>query len=280
MKANPYCSDGGEPRLRKSVFVLMDILGYSEMVDGCSSSLSDQQALLLRIHGSLKRGRDWLEETFIGEELRKFLGWEFALKAFTDNIILSWPVAHDAEMELAAAFNKLSAFQLKMIEGGFFVRGAISVGNAYVDEIAVFGDALVEAYKGESMYARDPRIILTPSARESIGGHLSHYGGAKDSPYFRHLLLDSDGQWFLNYLTVVLVAEERGPFYEQLELHKEAVESNLRRYAGVPRIWAKYAWVAAYHNYFCDLYPAYFSDGFKIDLELFRARPSRIGGSE
>ena len=59
---------------------------------------------------------------------------------------------------------KLMNFQFSMSVRGFFVCGAISIGNAFIDDIVVFGDALTEAYLGESKLARDPRIILTEKA--------------------------------------------------------------------------------------------------------------------
>jgi len=67
----------------------------------------------------------------------------FALKAFTDNIAIGWPVRDDAEAEFGDAFFKLGGFQFEMVLGGYFIRGAVSVGDAYVDEVAVFGGALV-----------------------------------------------------------------------------------------------------------------------------------------
>jgi len=70
----------------------------------------------------------------------------YALKAFTDNIVISWPVHDDAETEFGSAFFKLASFQFNMVTDGFFIRGALSVGDAYVDEVAVFGRALSEAH--------------------------------------------------------------------------------------------------------------------------------------
>ena len=43
----------------------------------------------------------------------------FALKAFTDNIVLAWPVLDDAESEFGLAFLKLAYFQLQMVRVRF-----------------------------------------------------------------------------------------------------------------------------------------------------------------
>jgi hypothetical protein len=161
--------------------------------------------------------------------------------------------------------------------GGFFVRGAIAIGNAYVDDIAVFGDALTEAYAGESKLARDPRVILTKNSVAATKHHLKYYGNPNHSPQASDLLKDSDGQWFVNYLEAVMIAvDEVGPFYKEFAEHKQAVEEKLTKYGGNPVIFAKYSWVANYHNFFCDLHRKYFSEEHKINTDLFMPKPSLI----
>lgn len=81
----------------------------------------------------------------------------------------------------------------------------------------------------------------------------------------------------MNYLQCVLLGEEQqGPYYQELLKHKAVVENVLTQHKKNPPIWAKYVWVAAYHNFFCESYPGYFGDEHKIDAELFRASPGLI----
>lgn len=278
MSRNPYHAEGQEPTLRQSVFAMLDILGYSEIVKTADRSGTSQERLR-SLHRALIRGRDWLEDkdassSFIADLSKKDL---FALKAFTDNVVVGWPVHEDAEVELGHAFFKLGAFQFQLTLDGYFIRGAISIGDAYVDEYAVFGSALMEAHDGEAKLARDPRIILSPSAVAACKKHLTYYGNARQAPQVRDVLRDSDGQWFVNYLECVLWAEsEQGPFFEELEKHKQAVESKLREHQANPPIWSKYAWVASYHNYFCDLHRRHFTQEHKVHVDLFRAAPALI----
>lgn len=201
----------------------------------------------------------------------------YVLKAFTDNIVIGWPIRDDAEIEIGQAISKLMNFQFSMSLRGFFIRGAISIGNAFIDDIAVFGDALTEAYTGESKLARDPRIVLTERSVVATKHHLSYYGDPRHAPQARDLLCDVDGQWFVNYLESVMIAvDEVGPFYEEFLKHKDAVESKLETYAGDPVIFQKYAWVANYHNFFCDIHSRYFSAEHRIDQRLFEARMTSI----
>ncbi|MFY9618905.1 MAG: hypothetical protein WAQ99_03765 [Pyrinomonadaceae bacterium] len=164
-----------------------------------------------------------------------------------------------------------------MANRGFFLRGAISVGDVYVDDVVVLGSAFLEAYENEAQ-AANPRIILTDSAATAARKHLSYHSGREHSPQYRDLFQDCDGKWFVNYLETVLVAEpEVGPFYDELIQHKERVIERLREFHSDQRIESKYDWVASYHNYFCDQYPQYFDRSHKIDKELTDKRFSRIG---
>jgi hypothetical protein len=278
MSRNPYEADTGPPILRNSVFVYMDILGYAEQIESSEKS-GTQQELLNSLYTALSEARVALEDKSdaLGE-IKKIIHKDlYALKAFTDNIVIGWPIHDDAESEFGAAFSKVVDFQFSMVVKGFFVRGAVAIGNAYIDDIAVFGDALTQTHHGESMLARDPRIILMKSAVDTVKSHLTYYHSPGQAPQARELLQDSDGQWFVNYLEYVLFAEyECGPFYEALMEHKSAVEKKLDQYRDNPRIFSKYAWVAGYHNFFCDLHSNYFDGEHKINTDLFRATPKLI----
>lgn len=208
----------------------------------------------------------------------------YALKAFTDNIVIGWPFhgGLDGWLEFNELWFTLAWLQFELIKKGFFIRGAVSVGDAYIDEIAVFGNALTDAHHGESVLARDPRIIFTESAVKSIKSYLA-YGEQRSSIVKTDVLIDSDGQHFLNYLYYVFFVRDRddGGNYEDLLNHKTVIEEKLKEQQKNPLIWSKYAWAAGYHNYFCDsnsnsLEGFQIPDEYKINVELFRATPELI----
>jgi hypothetical protein len=275
---NPYQGPKASRIIRPSVLALIDILGYSELIREAEKS-GKQQAIFDQLYGALSEGRNWLDGRNRGIlNLKRMLPKDlYALKAFTDNIVIAWPVRDDAEVEIGQAITKLMQFQFSMSLKGFFIRGAISIGNAYVDDIAVFGDALTEAYVGESKLARDPRIVLTETSVAATKKHLTYYGNRRHAPQAVDLLSDSDGQWFVNYLESVMIAvDEVGPFYNEFEQHKKAVEAKLQKYSNDPVIFSKYMWVANYHNFFCDFHKHHFSDEHRISTDLFRPKPSSI----
>ena len=238
---NPYHRSKQEQRLRPSVLAFIDILGYSALIDEAEKR-GEQEQVFNSLYSALLSGRRRLENR--GREfsqLRRMASKDFyVLKAFTDNIVIAWPIRDDAEVELGQAITKLMEFQFSMSLKGFFIRGAISIGSAYVDDIAVFGDALTEAYSGESKLARDPRIILTARSVAATKQHLGYYSNKRHAPQSKDLLRDSDGQWFVNYLESVMIAvDEAGPFYQEFEEHKAAVEIKLTKYANDPVIFSK-----------------------------------------
>ena len=151
MSRNPYENVEGPPQLRHSVFVFMDFLGY-ENLTRIAEFDGTQQELLQRLHSALSKERKALEDKHEGlAVLKKLITKDrYALKAFTDNIVIAWPIVEDAEIELGSAFSKVAWFQFNMALEGFFIRGAISIGEAYVDDIVVFGDALTQAHTGKS----------------------------------------------------------------------------------------------------------------------------------
>lgn len=275
---NPYMTDQSQPALRRSVVAYIDILGYREMA--CRAEKEKRESDFLRkIYQALGEGQKWLKD----EDTLPAIGDkdDFALKAFTDNVVIGYPIGihgrTDAEIEMYSIFLNMGVFQLQMTKEGFFVRGAISVGDVYIDDIVVFGNAFTEAYNGESQLARDPRIILNRSAVQTVKEHLKYYGGPSYAPQYHDIYRDSDGQWFLNYLDNVRPPNnELPPDYCILEKHKQIVEKRLNEFMTRPEIWSKYFWTANYHNFFCSQYPEYFEKSHMVDLEKFRLEPSRI----
>lgn len=226
----------------------MDLLGYIEMIKRAARE-QRSQALLTSLYGPLKNAREWLEDAyleFIGESPQKD---EFALRAFTDNIVIGWPLQTSTPSStgsaLYRALKKVSSFQLDMATRGFFVRGAVSVGEVFIDDIAVFGPALLDAYEAEQERADTPRVILTSSAVEAERRYRATYPSSESYALSRFIRTDADDERFISYLDAdflddVVIAQ-----------HRDAVEAKLNQFKGDTRICHKYRWVAEYHNSFC-----------------------------
>jgi hypothetical protein len=107
------------------VVAFVDILGYREMAIKATRDKREHE-VLSQLHAALDAGRKWLDPDAELPQLPKDI---YVIRAFTDNIVIGWPIDDDAESELGSAFSSLSWFQLEMVNAGFFVRGAISIGK-------------------------------------------------------------------------------------------------------------------------------------------------------
>ncbi len=237
-----------------SVVCFVDILGFQSLVNQAVTSGSGND-FLKRIHNSLKGAR---------EELVPYSNDLASVKVFTDNIVVGWPIWDDSESELGRAFMGFARYQLELALSGFFVRGGISIGEHYMDEETVFGPALIESYNLESKVAVYPRVILSELAKRRVQEHMRYYGIPANSPQHLHILKDSDGQWFVNYLYVLLQSGENH-LRSRLVQHKQIVEEKLEEYKDDSKLLDKYGWVANYHNYFCENYVEN-SEGYIITL--------------
>lgn len=149
---NPYTAYGNT-KTRTSIVASLDILGYQNFIKSkYPKKTLNRKLRLLRqcVEKSYEHVRDYEIPTAIG--CQRF--WES--RAYSDNISICYPVRTDhidcpehpkcsdnTILALCHVFFMLSHFQLDMIRnGGFFVRGAIAVGEAFVDNNIIFGDAL------------------------------------------------------------------------------------------------------------------------------------------
>lgn len=269
---NPYKDDHGKPLLRESVVAYIDILGFRDQIKIAVDKADRGKALLTRLRKALDAAFPLIKDK--SENTRPL----WLVKGFTDNIVIGYPVhlPFDAEPEMGYTFSNLLMFQLMMIIQGFFIRGGLAIGDLYMDDQIVFGEGLIEAFEAEQNLARDPRIVLTESAVEFVNHHLTYYGRAESAPQYRDLLKDPDGQYFINYLQVIIELEaNNNVFFDELKKHKKVVESRLKKYVSQPTIWSKYLWVANYHNWFCKQ-SSHFDKSYEIDLSTIPIEPSRI----
>lgn len=240
-----------QPQLIRSVVGYIDVLGVRETMRA-DLSLAEHTANLVALHDAyafcLKEVRDLVQ----AQE-----SWGAAIKTFTDNVVIAYPLdtpGVDEEMVLGLVTIALADFQIEMALRGFFVRGAIDIGNVYLGDDIAFGPAIVSAYALESTTARDPRIVLSNAALAAVRTHTTAYATFEDTPQYAYILVDADRRAFINYLAIPLHEADYPPHLPAFEGHKEQVETMLSRHQADPYVWSKYRWVASYHNFICQMY--------------------------
>ncbi|AIY80161.1 hypothetical protein FDC58_04505 [Clostridium botulinum] len=240
--------DEENPNLVNSIVCAIDILGFSQMiVNSCSEGYGNK--LLKEISYLINKNKQCIIPNKYSQG---------KIKIYTDNMIVGYPINDDGEEELDEILDNVSEYQFNLSLEGLFVRGGVSVGEFYINEDIVFGPALLDAHNTESELACYPRIVLDYKTVNRLQKYINYYDVA---PQQNKILIDSDGQWFLNYLnTIFKYYTECDNEYEfekvQIELllrHKVKIEEMLELHKKDIIVWDKYVWTANYHNYFCDL---------------------------
>ena len=236
-RTGAYATPDDKPRTKFSIVAYFDLLGFTQQIrDEEKRGQSDE--LLQRLAALI---RDWY-----GQE-NTWDVWE--VKVFTDNVVIAYPLHSDEDLEgeMASLQGHLSLLQIAFAIDGFFLRGGIAVGDVYVDSMIVYGKAFLDAVEAEKR-ATWPRIVFAPSAIECVHEHLGYYGSVDIAPANRHVFIDEDGEWVLDYLADVWQDRTEPPIFDWLKKHRDVVAQKLKEFASDAKILAKYQWVARYHN--------------------------------
>jgi hypothetical protein len=259
----------GTPKLRRSWVVYADILGWTHrsttaLANGQGEQfLKEARAALL---GAYQRLRGIVEGA---GEYRP----PYEVKVFTDNLVVGFPLTRnpiDGESEFGQIVDEIQMLQYGLAVSGFFVRGALALGDHYMDGDFVLGDALIEAVK-QDRSGKAPCIYLAASARRQVEAHLGYYRPPEVAPHCRCLLADSGGDWFVDYLGAALFAfPDAEPDWDGLGRHRDAILAGLRDRASDISTRAKFLWLASYHNMFCEQFVAANEGGYaeEYDPEL------------
>lgn len=235
-----------------SFVAFADILGYSELLKECSNNPTQANDELKKIYEALHTGLENL----------KTPDGKCIVKIFTDNLLLKYPknikIADIKEIDCINLFQLLSYYQLSLVLKGYFVRGAVTIGDTYIDEEIAFGYPIVEAYGLESKIAKDPRIIISEKAYQLVRYFANHWTTKEKifSEFLLKDLRDKDGYYFINYLQILIENREwvhHSTIIGYLLSHKERVEHELKCVHPY-NVMSKYEWVASYHDFFCQYY--------------------------
>jgi hypothetical protein len=145
--------------LKKSWTAFCDILGFSNKF-----SIEKDSCIELLSKFSEHNGEYLNSENGSERQMR------VASLCFSDNVAISIPVectstncSDDIHGPLFTFFHAISFFSYLALSQGFYVRGAIAVGEIYQTATVIAGEPLIEAVNFEKV-ATYPRIILAPTA--------------------------------------------------------------------------------------------------------------------
>lgn len=248
---NPYYGKHDAPILVNSYCVYLDILGFSDL--SLKMTKKARKEALLSLNSALNSCIDVLfpsDRNML--DLEKHFSW---IKTFSDNLIVGQPILRKTyEHEyLESELKGIALFQLLMAEMGYFMRGAITIGDLHIGDNIVFGKPLIDAVSIEKTIAKYPRILISNRIANKIRTNL-RVGNHFD--WYDMILEDYDGQLFVNYMNYRL-PDIHEHIADAILKQKEQVEKHLNDVTAVTsdkNIHDKYLWITDYHNRFCKKY--------------------------
>jgi hypothetical protein len=229
------------PRLVESAVLFLDLLGTDV------PRTPAQAAEHLRLtHEALERAREWGNSAHGANDI-SVASW------FSDNLGLAYPISEpvEADVALGMLLSDCAFHQLAMIHSGFVARGAITVGPFYADPNFIYGPALNRAVALEKA-ANYPRVVLDErAAAEARCALIELERGRAGAPQRLALAVAPDGAIFVNYLASLEFQEDE--LFDSLQYlgrQRSVIAGNLAKYADHARVYAKYHWLASYHDWF------------------------------
>lgn len=224
-----------QDRYLPRIVCFMDILGFAALVSRANNdkALRDQLVMNLR----------WIQDVdHDGQH-------DFRMQQFSDSIVISMVRSPTAALALLAS---VRSFMLAFISMDVPVRGAIAVGNLYVDDTIIFGTGFNEAYRAEQSFALYPRVVLS----SEFIAYVREEARALKEQISDEVLRDEDGVYFVNYLKELAAFNHTEgtsvPNHDQwLWLGYQIRGHIVRRLHDTtdnPSIHAKAKWLAKYWN--------------------------------
>ncbi len=212
------------------VVAFIDILGASKMIE------EDESKSLNDIHQIYKAVLKLINR----EEIAGF----FKLKIFSDNIVIAVPTfsATNKKVNFYASWFHALLFclgiQLQFIMKGYLVRGGITCGSFFLDDVMVFGKALLKSYELENKNAIYPRIIVDPNFIPKLTNWTEY------NP-FSFLNKDKDSLYYVNYMYNAFGYDKQSLLKIIGELIEEA-DVKIKEYRNNISITQKWEWHKQY----------------------------------
>ncbi|MCH5280928.1 MAG: hypothetical protein J1E61_05615 [Lachnospiraceae bacterium] len=213
-------------KMINAVVAFIDVLGSSEAIE------EDEVASLNAIHIAYDKA---LAE-FKRRSTKTLI--EPKVNIFSDNIALSVEIVENEEEKAFLSIISFSAMlQMYMWTNGFLVRGGISYGTFFVDEIMIWGKTLLRTHKFEESVSIYPRIIIEPKIAEVL------------RPVFKSKRIniinkDFDGMFFIDPFGLETKTKE--VYLNLLEYFINDNLVRLEKYQNNIKIYQKICWLQQY----------------------------------
>jgi hypothetical protein len=150
------------------IVAFIDILGFTAIIEEYDSDESSN--ILNELHDTLEIAIKVSIENMIDSKTQTDVKEFLEYRMFSDCICISLPYieyGNDFHIQFHSLSSIVKAYQLAMMQKGFFVRGGISTGSFYADNNMIFSGGLVKAYKLE-LTAFYPIIAIDENVIERL----------------------------------------------------------------------------------------------------------------
>jgi hypothetical protein len=239
----------------------IDILGFRELIatlDKDPSLLGSVRELLSDVHQPPK---------MLGDILA---GSDFRSATISDAVALSAANTPTGLQHIISATEILSN---KLLNLGYFIRGAIVKDRLFHNDEMVLGTGLVRAYTFESTVAVYPRIMLTREVIQDIDRFVKEE--SRYDFYSDCVRRSDDGPHYVHSLRMYprrlkkLEGQPRAKLLGQLVLIRNKIQLRLDEAVDNPGHYRKVHWFAAYWNdvfYGIDGLPKIEAPGLEVTI--------------
>lgn len=165
------------------IVAFIDVLGTKQKI------LTSETDSLNVVHNSYTEAIKYMEMIFDKEW---FENRRPKVRIFSDNILFYCPVLNDNyQIAFVDTLILIAMVQTQFLDNGYLVRGAITKGSFFADDVMVWGNALVDAYGLESSCALYPRIIIDDSIMNKL----------QQDKFKTFIIRDEDERFFVDYMS-------------------------------------------------------------------------------
>lgn len=211
------------------------LVGYIDLLAGKSLILNDKEDKELNVVYQC-----YCEMKSTVDRLSSFAPIPYTIKIFSDNIVVA--ILSDETMlndnNPIVALNRMVTivgyFQRLLLQHNILTRGSITYGDLYIDDLMVWGAALLDAYNLENNIAKFPRVVISENVVKIVS---SITDVPEELLFINNIIKDSDGLLFLNYLNFPKDKGVSKLINDSFEKTNSLVEENTD-----PRILEKLNW--------------------------------------
>jgi hypothetical protein len=164
---------------------------------------------------------------------------------FSDCIVVSYRV--EEESAVFWLLNEIAFCVIDLVERGFLLRGALTVGDLLHTAKHVVGPAMVEAYELESKVANFPRILIEGKVLAvAKGARKEGHTAREEQDYVRAFMTeDADGRHYFDYVSWKSVVETAGGHNDRYPVYLQKLGDLIRARLenSTPRVLEKYLWL-------------------------------------